>query len=242
MVGAAASSINAIAGGGSLISYPTLTLGLGISDRIANATNSVGLWPGSLASGFGSRNNLGSTGKHFRTFLIPTLVGSGLGAWLLLVSSDRTFACVIPFLILLASCTLALQPLVNKLFSGEHRMLPLPVALVLQFFVAMYGGYFGAGMGIMMLAFFAYCMEGTIHELNAVKNWLGTAINLVCSTIFIVKGMVLPIPAIFLVLGAIVGGFGAAKWSQRLDPDRLRSVIVVYGLGMAAYFFYRSFA
>lgn len=200
----------------------------------------MGLWPGSLASGLGSFNNLGPTGKHLRTLVIPTILGSVVGAWLLLRTSDRTFAHLIPFLILIASVTLGLQPLVKKLLGTGQTTLPLFVTLILQFLVSVYGGYFGAGMGIMMLALFAFFMEGTIHELNAIKNWLGTIINLSCSTIFILKGMVLLTPALVLVAGGIVGGYVAARWSQKLDPNHLRIAIVVYGVSMAVYFFFRS--
>lgn len=172
--------------------------------------------------------------------MIPTILGSVVGAWLLLRTSDRTFAHLIPFLILIASVTLGLQPLVKKLLGTGQTTLPLFVTLILQFLVSVYGGYFGAGMGIMMLALFAFFMEGTIHELNAIKNWLGTIINLSCSTIFILKGMVLLTPALVLVAGGIVGGYVAARWSQKLDPNHLRIAIVVYGVSMAVYFFFRS--
>lgn len=242
VVGAVASGINAVAGGGSLVSYPYLNVFLGIADKAANATNSVGLWPGSLTGGLGFMSRFGKTKRYLPAMVPPTVVGSALGAVLLLNISDRSFRLAIPFLVLLAAVLLLLQPRVKKLVG--HRSLPVWAAPVLQLLVAFYGGFFGAGMGIMMLACFALTMEGDLHEINAVKNWLGLIINFVCSGIFIVQGgatLVRPLEGGLLVLGGLIGGYAAARASQRLDPDRLRSVIAVYGLGMAGYFLWRAF-
>ena len=238
LVGALASAINAVAGGGSLLSFPYI-VGLGIGDKIANATNSVGLWPGSLTGGLGFMNRFGATKKYLRAMIPPTLVGSALGAVLLLNTPTKAFRQAIPFLILLAAVLLLLQPRVKALVG--KRALPAWAAPLLQLLVALYGGFFGAGMGIMMLALFALTMEGDLHELNAVKNWLSLLINLVCSSVFLVKRLVLPLEGGLLVLGGLVGGYVAAYVSQRFDPNRLRTVIAVYGLGMAAWFFYRAF-
>ena len=113
-------------------------------------------------------------------------------------------------------------------------------AMIGQFLVSVYGGYFGAGMGIMMLGAFALYMDGTIHELNAVKNWLGLVINLTCSVVFWSKGLIDFRVGGCLALGSIVGGFAAARVSQKVNPDRLRSGIAVYGVGMAMYYMAKS--
>lgn len=241
MVGAVASAINAVAGGGTLISFPFLTVGLRIESQIANATNSASLWPGSLAGAFGFWNLIGKTGHYFRTLFVPTLLGSLAGAWLLIVTSQRTFDVVIPFLILVASTLLALQPRVKAfVLRGKPAMHPA-FGMILQFFVAVYGGYFGAGMGIMMLAAFALYMEGNVHELNAVKTWLGLIINLVASLVFLSKGWILLVPFLALTAGAIVGGFLSAKMSQKVDSEKMRIAIAAYGFLTAAYFAYRAF-
>ncbi len=237
-VGAIASGINAVAGGGSLVSFPFI-VGIGIPVKIANATNSVGLWPGSLTGGLGFLQRFGTTKKYLPAMIPPTAIGSVCGAFLLLNTSAKNFERVIPFLILLAAILLLIQPKVKELVG--HRALPAWAAPLLQFLVAVYGGFFGAGMGIMMLACFALTMEGDIHELNAVKNWLGLIINFVCSAVFIWKGLVLPLEGGLLVFGGLIGGYFAARVSQRFDPDRLRGVIAVYGLCMAAYFMWRAF-
>lgn len=237
-VGALASAINAVAGGGSLVSFPYI-VGLGIPDIPANATNSVGLWPGSLTGGLGFLRRFGATRKYLPAMIPPTVVGSVLGAVLLLNTSARSFRQAIPFLILLAAVLLLLQPRVKALVG--KRALPAWAAPLLQLLVALYGGFFGAGMGIMMLACFALTMEGDLHELNAVKNWLSLVINFVCSAVFLWKGLVLPLEGGLLVAGGLVGGYLAARVSQRFDPSRLRTAIAVYGLGMALWFFYRAF-
>ena len=239
LVGALASAINAVAGGGSLVSFPYL-VGLGVPDIPANATNSVGLWPGSLAGGVGFLKRFGATKKYLPAMIPPTVLGSVLGAILLLHTPDRAFRRAIPFLILLAAVLLLLQPRVKALVG--KRSLPAWAAPLLQLLVALYGGFFGAGMGIMMLACFALTMEGDLHELNAVKNWLSLVINFVCSGVFVLKGLVLPLEGGLLVLGGLIGGYVAAHVSQRFNPNRLRTVIAVYGVGMAAYFFWRAFA
>ena len=239
LVGALASAINAVAGGGSLVSFPYI-VGLGVPDIPANATNSVGLWPGSLAGGVGFLKRFGATRKYLPAMIPPTVLGSVLGAILLLHTPAEAFRRVIPFLILLAAVLLLLQPRVKAMVG--KRSLPVWAAPLLQLLVALYGGFFGAGMGIMMLACFALTMEGDIHELNAVKNWLSLVINFVCSGIFVAKGLVLPLEGGLLVLGGLLGGYVAAHVSQRFDPNRLRTAIAVYGVGMAAYFFWRAFA
>ncbi len=245
LVGAAASGINAVAGGGSLLSYPYLNVLLGVAAIPANATNSVGLWPGSLTGGLGFVKRLGATRRYLPAMIPPTVVGSVLGALLLLNTSDRAFRRAIPFLVLLAALLLLAQPRVKALVG--KRALPPWAAPGLQLLVALYGGFFGAGMGIMMLACFALTMEGDLHELNAVKNWLSLIINFVCSGVFVLQGfltgrvLVLPPEAGLLVLGGLLGGYGAAHLSQRVDPNRLRTVIAVYGLGMAAYFSVQAF-
>lgn len=240
VVGAAAAGINAVAGGGSLISYPVLTLGVKIADLLANATNSVALWPGSAGGAIGYWNLIHKTGRYFRVFIGPTIVGAALGAYLLTITKDADFKRIIPFLILLAAVMLVFQPRIKAraLHAGG---VPMPVGLLIQFLVAIYGGYFGAGMGIMMLGAFALTMEGDIHELNAVKNWLGLFINFVASILFVIKGLVLYDVALPLTLGSIVGGYSSAKVSQRFDPEKLRIVIATYGIAMALYFFWRGY-
>jgi hypothetical protein len=236
LVGAVASGINAVAGGGSLISFPCLTLGFGLPSLIANATNSVGLWPGSLSGAWGFRNVLGPTQKYLRLLVAPTLIGSAAGAYLLTITDKRVFEAAVPVLLLIATVLLYLQPQVKAWVLGDRAHIGPAWAILLQTLVAIYGGYFGAGMGIMMLAVFGLFMHANTHEINAVKTILGVGINLTASILFFSKGMVVFVPALALTLGSIVGGYAAAKGSQKVDPDRLRVAIALFGFGMAAHF------
>jgi hypothetical protein len=248
IVGAVASGINAVAGGGSLISFPTLTgvslgglhLGYHLPMREANATNSAGLWPGSLSGAFGFWNLLPKTAKYLKTLWFPTVAGSLCGALLLIRTQERVFGKVVPGLILLATLLLAFQPQIKAWASHRQKHITHQTAFVLQFFVSLYGGYFGAGMGIMMLAVFTIYMEGTIHELNAVKSWLAVFINFVCSAIFLFGGMILLWPFVALTIGALIGGYYAAKYSQGIDPNKLRIAIACYGFLTAGYFAYTN--
>ncbi len=248
MVGAIASGINAVAGGGSLISFPTLTgvhlfgvhVGYSLPMKEANATNSVGLWPGSLTGALGFGNLFHKTAHYMRCLWFPTLLGSLVGAWLLIATRENVFKEIVPALILLATILLAFQPQIKAWATKREAKISDWNAMILQFLVAAYGGYFGAGMGIMMLAVFTIYMEGNIHEINAVKGWLAVIINVVCSIVFIVKGLVVLVLGAAIALGAIIGGYFAARVSQRVDPNRLRLAIAGYGLLTAAYFAYHN--
>lgn len=240
LIGAVASGINSVAGGGSLISFPFLNLGLGVPAKFANATNAVGLWPGSLAGAVGFRELLPKTGRHMRTLAVPTLLGSIGGAILLIWTRQKIFETVVPFLLLLATLILAFQPRIKKWALRHRHAISAPSGIALQFLVSVYGGYFGAGMGIMMLACFALYMDGSIHELNAVKAWLALVINLVASIVFLTQGLLLAWPALYLAIGSLIGGFWAAKLSLRVDPEPLRKAIAAYGFVATAYFAWSS--
>lgn len=241
VLGAVASAINAVAGGGSLITFPALTVGFRMPSNIANATNSVALWPGSMAGAIGFINLLHKTQKYLKVLFIPTLVGSIVGAELFINTSAKVFDKVIPWLILVAALLLLFQPKVKALAMRSGRTTSPAMGAFLQFLVAVYGGYFGAGMGIMMLAAFALFMEGTIHELNAVKTWLGLVINFAASVMFLFQHIIDPSVAIILTFGSIVGGFYAAKFSQKVNPDKMRLIIAAYGMFAAAYFMYKGY-
>lgn len=236
LIGAVASGINAVAGGGTLVSFPILTIPFGIVSKVANATNSVGLWPGSLSGALGFLNLFKQTAGQLKVLALPTLLGSALGAWFLIATRQKTFDEIIPFLILGATSILAFQPQIKKWAGARTTKLPTWVGILLQFLVSVYGGYFGAGMGIMMLATISLTVEGTVHELNSLKNWLAVIINITCTTLFFFQGLVLIHTAVALVIGALIGGYIAAKVSQKFDPNKLRWAIVAYGVVMTCVF------
>jgi uncharacterized membrane protein YfcA len=250
IAGAVASAINSVAGGGTLLTFPVLTMpwGAGLPTNVANATNAIGLWPGSLGGVFGFWNLIDKTKHHILPLLAPTIIGSISGAELFVLTPKSTFDFVVPVLILLASTLLMLQKKIKRWVLGEHKTLHPAAGILLQFLVALYGGYFGAGMGIMMLAAFALYMEGTIHEINAIKTLLGVVVNFVASAVFIVHSLLgsdhqslvnFPI-GIVLAIGSLLGGFYSAKLSQKVDPDKLRMVIAAYGVLAACYYAFKA--
>lgn len=241
VAGAVASGINSVAGGGSLVSFPVL-VAMGVPSLPANATNSVALWPGSLAGALGFRNLLPKTGHHLRTLAIPTILGALLGAILLVNTGQRAFDLAVPVLILGATLLLAFQKRIKAWAGRTSLHIPVAGGMAIQFLVSVYGGYFGAGMGIMMLAAFSLFVDGNIHELNAVKTWLGLFINFAASVLLLQQGLVVLVPALALTVGSIAGGYWAAKTSQRVDSERLRVWIAAYGLVMSAVFIWRALA
>jgi hypothetical protein len=246
-LGAVAAGITAVAGGGTLLSFPVL-VALGWPAVIANATNAASLWPGSLGSALGFRDerSRATIRRHLPLLLVPTFLGSALGALLLTASGERLFRLLVPGLVLLSTVLLWLQPRLRRhrqaaaTLGAAPRRLPTWAVLLLQLFIGVYGGYFGAGMGILMLALLGLYIEGDLHEHNALKAWLGVAVNLLASVIFFWQGLIdLPAGAA-MALGAVLGGYAAARLSLRVKADALRLVIVVIGALLSLWFTLRA--
>ena len=182
--GLGAGLINAVAGGGTLLSFPVLVWA-GRDPVVANATNALALWPGSLASALGLRRELGRAAPVLRLMLPPAVVGGALGGWLLLRTPSKVFSSIVPYLVLAATVLMAMQRPLRRLGGAKQEMsvdCPPGRAAALglvagQLVVSVYGGYFGAGMGILMLAALGLYGLGDIHERNALKNVSATAIN-----------------------------------------------------------------
>ncbi|MBL8086778.1 MAG: sulfite exporter TauE/SafE family protein [Chthonomonas sp.] len=238
VAGAVASGINSIAGGGSLISFPML-VGLGVPELRANATNAVALWPGSLTGALGFREHLHKTRDHLPDLILPALLGSAAGAAILLATPERLFRQAVPVLILFATLLLAYQPQIRALGKRRDFRISKLGGAACQFLISLYGGYFGAGMGILMLAYLGLMLDDDLHALNALKGWLGLIINFVASIVFIAKGLVLWEPLAAMLCGSLIGGYAAARVAVRVDPDRLRKGIVVLGFVMVAWFTYK---
>ena len=259
LAGVGAGAINSMAGGGTLLSFPALVL-LGRDPIVANATNAVALWPGSLASAIGFRRELAAS-PHLRgPILLPSLIAGALGAWLLLATPTRIFSALVPWLILLATVLVAAKrPLAalrraptpasspanaaSTVVTGTAPPHPGTAFMLVQGLVAIYGGYFGAGMGIMMLAIYSLYAErlglADIHQRNAWKNLAATVINAVASVVFIARGAVDWSDAAVLGLGAILGGFGGAVLGRKLPARAAEVLVVVIGLSAAALHFFR---
>jgi uncharacterized membrane protein YfcA len=247
VAGVGAGAINAVAGGGTLLSFPIL-LWLGRDPIVANASNAVALWPGSLASAVGFRRELAAAPRLLRTLLPASALGAAVGGYLLLATPTRLFSALVPFLILGATLLMALkrpllalrrraQPAVTDARVPHRQFGALALA---QLLVGVYGGYFGAAMGIMMLALFGLFGLDDIHQRNGLKNVAATLINAVASVIFVAGGAVGWWDAGVLGAGAIVGGYVGASLGRRL-PARIAEVLVVaIGLTAAAFQIWRS--
>jgi uncharacterized protein len=236
VAGVIAGGINAVAGGGSLVSFPTL-IWLGAPPILADATNATALWPGTLASVWGYRRELRGVDRRVYALVVPSAIGSMTGALLLHHTAPVVFDRVVPFLILFATCLFMAQERLQRRFDltathakGSHW---LSWTMFFQLGVAIYGGYFGGGMGILMLATLALMGQSDIHRMNGLKGVLSAVINGVAAAYFIVAGMVIWPDALMMAVGAVVGGAGGAAAARYVGRTAVRKVVIVIGFGMA---------
>ncbi|HTV56239.1 MAG TPA: sulfite exporter TauE/SafE family protein [Terriglobia bacterium] len=239
-----AGAINSVAGGGSFFTFPAL-LFTGVPAIPANATSTVAVWPGSLASATAYRRRLPWRASVLVPLLVASVAGGLSGAGLLLHTPQETFLRVIPFLFLAATLLFAFGRRIFKftalLEEAEHRppLLLIGGVTLLQFFTSVYGGFFGGGMGILMLAFLTLLPLGDIHSMNAVKTVLATAVNGVAIVAFIVARVIYWPQGILMLAGAVLGGYGGARCAQRVNPAWIRAVVVFFGLAMSFIFLWR---
>jgi uncharacterized membrane protein YfcA len=237
-----AGAMNSIAGGGTLLTFPAL-VALGIPPIHANATSTVALWPGALGSMWGYRGELRGARRWALGFAIPSLAGGVAGAWLLLRTSPERFALIVPWLVLGATMLFMVQrPLVRwfgRKGEAEHslksdaeltRVRPPLSILVYQFLVAVYGGYFGAGVGILMLAALGFMGLNNIHRMNGLKNWGGLCMNAVAAGMFMFSSLVNWPVALAMAVGAVSGGYVGSRTAQRVPQALVRAAVVVIGL------------
>lgn len=232
----AAGAINAVAGGGTLVTFPTLVW-LGVPSIAANATNTVALWPGSLGSVWGYRRELREGDRQVFALVVPSLAGGLLGAVLLDLTPTELFDRLVPFLILFATLLfMAQEPLQRRFnFSGAHVSGSHwgSWSMLFQFGVAIYGGYFGAGQGILMLAALMLMGHTDIHRMNGVKALLATAINGIAAIYFAFNTPILWNDAGIMALGSVIGGVGGAGMARRIGRDNVRRIVILIGLGSA---------
>ncbi len=239
-----AGAINAVAGGGTLVSFPTL-LALGVPPVSANITNTVALCPGYLGGAIAQRSELVGQRDRVRRLLVAAAAGGLGGSILLVLTSDKVFRELVPWLILLATFLLAFQDRIRRwLPSGssagesapypnhtDPAWLPLPV-----FLTAIYGGYFGAGLGIMLLAVLGLALHERLNRLNALKQVLALVINVVAALFFVFTGKVYWGFAVVMAVGSLLGGNLGGRLAHRLDPQVLRAVVVVFGTAVGVYY------
>ncbi|HWN93945.1 MAG TPA: sulfite exporter TauE/SafE family protein [Methylomirabilota bacterium] len=243
----AAGAINAVAGGGTLITFPTL-LFFRTAPVIANATSTLALLVGTAGSTFGYREHLGAVKIWLWRFAPVSILGGLIGSALLTQTSDKTFAKLVPFLILFATMVFLAQGFFRRFAGLENRARPVEerrrhigLAIVFQFAVSIYGGYFGAGIGILMLASLGFIGLTHIHEMNAVKTVLSSLINLVASIWFVCAGLIHWPKAGVMTVGALVGYYLGAHYSQRIPQIRVRQLITAIGFTLSAVTFYEQF-
>jgi uncharacterized membrane protein YfcA len=237
LAGLLAGALNSVAGGGSFITLPAL-LYAGVSPVAANATSSFAVWPASVTSATVYRRELGPP----RTWLslgAVSLVGGLAGAILLVKTSDTSFMLLLPWLMLLAAITFSLSGRITKPASGTRSHDVRWWVLLVQLVIATYGGYFGGGAGIMMLATLASSGMTDIHEMNGLKAVLGAAINAVALAAFVVQGVIEWAPGVVMAVGGIAGGYAGASLARRVNREAIRSFIVVVAWTMTVYFFLR---
>ncbi|NOT63731.1 MAG: sulfite exporter TauE/SafE family protein [Acidobacteria bacterium] len=242
-----AGMVNSIAGGGTLLSFPALVW-IGVDPRVANATNSLALAPGAFASLWGYRDAMSETPRRYFVLLIPGLIGGVLGGWLLARTPLRTFERLVPWLVLFATVLFTLQPIVQRWLrktSHEHTKHQTSSQWMLgaacyQFFTGVYGGYFGAGIGILLLAMLGVLGMTNLHQMNGLKNILAGAINLIAALYLITANLIHWQAAGVMALGALVGGYGMARVAQKLGQTFVRRAVIVIGFTLSAIFFWRS--
>ncbi|HXY54108.1 MAG TPA: sulfite exporter TauE/SafE family protein [Nitrospirota bacterium] len=234
---------NAIAGGGTLITFPTLTA-LDVSPVIANVTNTVALCPGYIGGALAQRADLRGQEKRMWSLLPTGILGGITGGVLLLSTSDATFMKLIPYLILTAVILLAFQDRLRTAvmahMGGSGRTHPHEVwAIPLVFAAAVYGGYFGAGLGVMMLAVLGLVLDDSLTRLNALKQALSFVINSAAAVFFLFSGKVLWTAAAVMTVGSLAGGVLGGRVASRIRPAVLRWMVITVGLIVAGIYFVR---
>jgi hypothetical protein len=237
--------MNAIAGGGTIITFPLL-IAFGMPAIQANATSTVALTVGIFGSVYGYRQNLPAAKPWIKLFGSVSIVGGLFGAWLLTVTSEKFFNDLVPFLILFATVLFLLGNVLSRLAGFDALEMTTHsakrfTAAAAQFAVAVYGGYFGAGIGILMLASFALIGLKSIHEMNAIKTVLGGLINVVAAVYFVWAGLVQWPEAIVMMIGSTIGYYGGAALTQKISQAQVRLLIAGIGLALSVVFFWRQF-
>lgn len=237
-------AINAVAGGGSFISFPAL-LFTGVAPVPANATNTLALWVGVTASGGAYRSRFNISRRVLIPLIAAGVIGGLSGAFLLIHTPAQTFLKVLPWLLLGATLLFAfgkhLTGRISVSVSRDASSAALAGAAIFELGVAVYGGYFGGGIGIMNLAMLSALGMTDIHAMNALKVVLGGVINGVATITFVITGAIVWPEAIVMIAGAIVGGYFAAHFAQKLPQTWIRSFVILVGTGMTIYFFVRAY-
>lgn len=232
--------LNAIAGGGTFITFPALVF-IGIPEIAANATSTVAAMPGYLSAAIGFRKDIAELDRKLLLRLtLWSVLGGGIGSGLLLISSNEAFAILIPFLLLGATLVFLRGAQIRE-WAARQRGAVTAFGAGTMIPVAIYGGFFNGGLGIVLLALFSMWGMTNLHAMNGLKCWLSFALSVVSFVIFAIGGKVVWIPALVMGLGTILGGLAGAPVARRIPMPVLRKLIAAVGFGMTAVFLYRLF-
>lgn len=241
----AGGALNAVAGGGSFIALPALIFA-GVPPVSANATTTLALWPASVSTVWAYRRELSAARSWAISLSAVSFIGGLLGGLLLLRTTDTSFLRLLPWLLLIAAVTFTFGDRIQKVARRDADGLdrhsadqPQLFILALQLVIAIYGGYFGGGMGIMMLAVLGIAGMRNIHEMNAVKALLGLIINGVALAEFIALGAIAWTPGLVMIAGGVAGGYVGAATARRTEQKYVRALVTVVAWGMTIYFFLR---
>ncbi|MFM7312014.1 MAG: sulfite exporter TauE/SafE family protein [Cyanobium sp.] len=239
LTGLAAGFVNAVAGGGSLLSFPAL-IALGLNPLVANITNTVAMVPGYVGGAIGQRHQLRGQGRRL-ALLLPLAAAGGLAGGLLLLNSEaRLFERLVPWLLLLGSLLVAVQePLGAWLRRRRSGGSGLGLAAPAVTLAALYGGYFCAGLGVIVVAVLALTLEDSLNRLNGLKQLISLSTNLVAALLFVAAAPLAWGAAALMAVSALAGGVLGGRLASRIDPGRLRALVVLIGLIMAAVYFRR---
>ena len=230
--------LNAVAGGGTFITFPALVF-VGIPPVTANATSTIAALPGYLSAAIAFRSDIRRIrDAPFARLTVWTMIGGAVGSGLLLVSSNKAFSVLVPFLLLAATLVFYRAEDVRRMAS-RWRSVVKPFGLGILLPVAVYGGYFNGGLGIILLAVFAMWGMTDLHAMNGLKCWLSFALSLIAFAIFAAGGAVAWGPAALMAVATIIGGYAGAPVARLIPRDRLRLLIALVGFGMTAIFFWR---
>ena len=241
LIGAAlvAGLMNAVAGGGSFLTFPALVF-TGVPSIVANATSTVALFPGALASAWAYRHDFEGLEKiPLKPALAVSIAGGIAGALLLLYTSQKTFDVIIPWLLLGATMAFALGPQVLKKLKGQSWMGPRTL-IALQFFIGIYGGYFGGAVGIIMLAVWTLAGMREIHAMNGGRTLLGGVMNAAAVVCFVIAGKIWWLQTAMMLAAAVAGGYAGARLAKRTNPSWIRLAIILVSIAVTVAFFLRS--
>jgi uncharacterized membrane protein YfcA len=235
---------NAVAGGGTFFSFPALTAG-GIPSLIANATNAVAVTPGHALAAFAYRSELGRSKKRLISLAASSAVGAIIGAILLTITSERMFSHLVPWLLLFATVSFAARPRLQKFIktrkvsfnAGSSAEATSLKSSISYFLASIYGGYFGAGEGIVLITILTLSGVEDVQEANALKNAIATIVSLIAVLVLAYKGLIVWKYGILMIIGATIGGLYGGKLAKRLDKKMLRAVVIIVGSLLTAWYF-----